>query len=291
MTGRVLIIGELIANEGLGLQGDIITITALGGTAVTATTQVATSNNPGDRKVQQIEPEFITQQIEACLENADVNCIKIGALHSGTTINTICDALEKQQISIPVVVSPILAPDQGNCLLDPQGIETFKKRLPDTATLLVLNVRDAEILSDIEITDVDSMRKSVHFLNSIGFKGVMITGGILRGDKQHDILLTETGEEILSSAKSPLQIRENYRFTGGWALATAIATSIAQEFSFKEAINRARQFIDQAIASSFNADEEYQNLNLAHTIQPFNHDNTFQPYTVIEGGKLNAHER
>ena len=136
--------------------------------------------------------------------------------------------------------------------------------------------------------DVESMCEAGKMIASFGCKAILITGGLLNGDDLIDVLISQGSEEILAVKKHDIHKAECYRFGGGWALSTAIATSLGQGFKLKDAINRGRQFVDKAIGTSFNADEKYQNLNLAHTIHPFVHDDSTQPYTVIPGTKYRS---
>ncbi|MBP6986473.1 MAG: hydroxymethylpyrimidine/phosphomethylpyrimidine kinase [Alphaproteobacteria bacterium] len=288
MTGRVLLLGEFIASGGIGLQGDIITVTALGGHALSIPTCLSTSIIPGKRQSCTIDPNFIREQFKSCMENPGVNCIKIGAIPSLDVLNMVSESLKALNTSAPVVLNPILTSEAGEYLLGVDAIQNYKLALLNKTDLLVVNIRDAELLSGHEIFDVQSMCEAAKKLYAMGPKAVLITGGLLSGNEFHDVLMTDAGEEVLSIKKNHVHNAQVYRFGGGWVLSTAIAVSLAQNFDLKNAINRARQFVDKAIGTSFNSDESYQCLNLAHTIHPFVHDNVSHVYKIIPGSKFKS---
>lgn len=288
MTGRVLLLGEHIANAGLGLQGDIITATALGAHALSVPTFLSTSITPNSRQCLAIDADFIRQQIQTCFDGPGVDAIKIGAIQSVEVLDVIADALKKCTPETFIVLNPVLTSEAGEYLLPIEGVEKYKKYLLRQVHVLVVNIRDAELLTGNEIFDVKSMCDVAKELHKMGCKSVLLTGGLLSGDDLHDVLVTHEGEEVLTVKKNNIHRAESYRFGGGWALATAIATSLSQGFDLKNSINRARQFVDKAIGTSFNADESYQCLNLAHTIHPFVHDDATHVYKIVPGSKFRS---
>lgn len=288
MKGRILIVGEHIANGGLGLHGDIITTTALGGHALSVPTFLSTSISPSHRQSMQIDTNFIKAQIEACLDSPGVDAIKIGAINDSAVLDVLGDILKAHCKEISVIVNPVLTTEAGEYLLNVEAIDSYKNKILKYTDTLVVNIRDAELLTGCDVIDVKSMCDVAKQIHAMGSKSVLITGGLLSGDDLHDVLVTEAGEEVLTVKKNNIHRAESYRFGGGWALATAIATSRAQGFDLKNSINRARQFVDKAIGTSFNSDENYQSLNLAHTIHPFVHDDSSHVYKIIPGSRFRS---
>ena len=288
MKGRILLVGELIATGGLGLHGDIITTTALGGQALTVPTFLSTSILPSHRKSYKLDADFVAKEVTTCLESPGVDAIKLGAVDDASVVEAIGTQLKERTQGIPLVVNPVLTTEEGSNFLTPEGLNLYQQQILVHTDVLVVNIRDAELLSGIDIIDVHTMCMAAQEIHSRGTAAVLVTGGLLKGDDLHDVLVSADGEEVLTIKKHNIHRAECYRFGGGWALATGIATSLGQGFRLKDAINRARQFVDKAIGTSFNADERYQNLNLAHTIHPFVHDDSTQPYTVIPGERFRS---
>ena len=86
MRGRVLIVAGSDSGGGAGIQGDIKTVTALGGYAATAITALTAQNTQGVFGVHLIPPDFIALQMRLVLEDIGANAIKDGMLHSSAVI-------------------------------------------------------------------------------------------------------------------------------------------------------------------------------------------------------------
>ena len=84
---KILIIAGSDSSGGAGIQADIKTVTALGGYAMTAITAVTAQNTNGVKSVVPIQPKEVEKQILFTCEDIIPNTIKIGMLHSATTIN------------------------------------------------------------------------------------------------------------------------------------------------------------------------------------------------------------
>lgn len=283
MSGNVLLVGELIANGGVGLQGDIIATTALGCKPLVAAALMSTIRNPLNRVFRVVDTEFIIQQIKDCREKPGADCIKIGALGNEEMVNEIATYISKNKVTEPIVYCPILVSDMGAPLLDVSGIQTLQKYLVPLIDVLVINIYDAEILTGVTISETESMKKAAEQLIDFGAKAVLITGGLLDGMELCDVYMDKKKCEVLRLPKHEAHLENNFRFGGAWVLATAIATGLAKGMSLMEAINRGRQYIDTAIELSTQLGDRYQSLALTHTISKFKYDETVKAYEVVQG--------
>lgn len=281
MSGNVLLVGEFISNGGVGLQGDIITVTSLGGKPMAAVALMSTVRNPMNRVYRTIDKEYILQQLNDCAEKPGYDAIKIGALGNDEMVTLISDYLKANKGDKPVVYSPVLVSDVGAPLLDVTGIQLLQKYLIPRVDLLVVNVYDAEILSGTTIGGADEMATAARRIIDFGAKAVLITGGLLEGADFCDVFMDKSGAKILKHPKSELHLQNNYRFGGSWILATAVTTSLAQGFDMMSAIHRARQYVNQAIAHAAKTEDKYQNLFLTHTVQSFEYQPEQKIYEVI----------
>ena len=73
---RVLIIAGSDSGGGAGIQGDIKTVQALGGYAMTAITALTAQNTQGVFGIHPVPPAFIAQQMTLCLEDIGADAIK-----------------------------------------------------------------------------------------------------------------------------------------------------------------------------------------------------------------------
>src|SRR5215475_9631647 len=91
--GRVLIIAGSDSGGGAGIQGDIKTVTCLGGYASTAITALTAQNTTGVFGIHDVPDNFIKQQITLVLDDIGADALKTGMLHKASVIQTIADTL------------------------------------------------------------------------------------------------------------------------------------------------------------------------------------------------------
>lgn len=285
MSNNVLLIGELISNGGLGLQGDIITVTSLGANPLLAVAAVSTIHNPLNRLFRVIDTDFLIQQIEDARKRPGFSSIKIGALCNQEMVEALGDYINTNMSDVPVVYCPIVVSDMGAPLLDVKGIQMVQRVLIPVVDTLVLNIYDAEILSGITITGVDQMERAAIKLRQFGATSVVITGGLLDGAELYDVFLDKDGLKIMRLGKHDVHVDNPFRFGGAWILATAIATALGQGMTIFDAINLARQYVDAAISHNAEADNKYQSMYLTHTLGKFKYDADKSAYKAVDVAK------
>ncbi len=156
MNGRVLIVAGSDSGGGAGIQADIKTVTALGGFAATAVTALTAQNTLGVFGVLPVEASFVRQQIDVVLADIGADCIKTGMLVSAEVIETLVEALEASVPHTPLVVDPVMLSSSGERLLDPEAIDTLKRRLLVRATVVTPNLPEAEALTGMTVRDIDA---------------------------------------------------------------------------------------------------------------------------------------
>src|SRR5476651_1607470 len=93
MKSRVLIIAGSDSGGGAGIQGDIKTVTALGGYAATAITALTAQNTQGVFGIHDVPDDFIRRQITLVLDDIGADAFKTGMLHKASVIETVADAI------------------------------------------------------------------------------------------------------------------------------------------------------------------------------------------------------
>jgi hydroxymethylpyrimidine kinase/phosphomethylpyrimidine kinase len=95
------------ANENpSGLEADQKAIAAHGCYAMTSTTALTAQDTTGVHAIHMVPPQFVAQQIDACLRDIGADAIKTGMLASAETIEVVVSALSVHQIK-SVVVDPV----------------------------------------------------------------------------------------------------------------------------------------------------------------------------------------
>ena len=115
---RIMSIAGSDSGGGAGIQGDIKTITALGGFATTSITAITAQNTLGVNKILNVPEEMVEAQILSVLDDIGTDAIKIGMLSNEKIILCISNLLSKINKSIPIVLDPVMVAKGGHKLLD-----------------------------------------------------------------------------------------------------------------------------------------------------------------------------
>lgn len=263
-TGRVLIIAGSDSGGGAGIQGDIKTITCLGGYAATAITALTAQNTLGVFAIHDVPEDFIRQQIKLVLNDIGADVLKTGMLNKASVINVVVDIVLAYP-KIPLVLDPVMFAKGGAALLEQTALATLKSHLIPLATIITPNIPEAEYLSGMTIKTVDDMRHAAKKILSLGCKSILLKGGHLEGEILTDLLLTPEGETIFEQPR----INSKNTHGTGCALASAIATGIAQNMTLIETVKRARSYVFEAIKTAPNIGSGHGPLNHGHTVKDF----------------------
>jgi hydroxymethylpyrimidine/phosphomethylpyrimidine kinase len=263
MKGRVLIVAGSDSGGGAGIQADIKAVTMLDAFAATAITALTAQNTEGVHGVVPIDPGFIRQQMEVVLDDIGADAVKTGMLHDAAVIDTVASVLAERAPQTPLVLDPVMVAKGGASLIQPEAIDALKTRLVPRAAMLTPNLPEAEILCGRGIADVAAMREAAQALRALGCGAVLLKGGHLDGDAVHDILATAAG---LTEWTSP-RIASRHTHGTGCTLASAIAASLAQGMDVVAAVERARSYVQQAIASAPEFGRGHGPLDHAHPLR------------------------
>ena len=86
---KIMTIAGSDSGGGAGIQGDIKTISSLGGYATTAITAITAQNTVGVKNILNIPINMIEEQINAIIDDIGTDAIKIGMLSNEKIINCV----------------------------------------------------------------------------------------------------------------------------------------------------------------------------------------------------------
>lgn len=244
--GRVLIIAGSDSGGGAGIQGDLKTVTCLGGYAATAITALTAQNTQGVFGIADVPIGFIRQQITLVMEDIGADAFKTGMLHNSAVIETVAEALAPYTKLLPLVLDPVMFAKGGAALLQPEAVHALKEVLVPQAALITPNIPEAEHLSGMPIDNSEDMMKAAERILELGCKAVLIKGGHLKGDMLTDILAHEHSCEVFTQPR----IESRHTHGTGCALASAIATGLAQGMPLLDAVTRARHYVRKAMENA-----------------------------------------
>jgi hydroxymethylpyrimidine/phosphomethylpyrimidine kinase len=265
MQGRVLIIAGSDSGGGAGIQADIKTVTALGGYAMTALSALTAQNTKGVTAIHEVPTDFIAEQMRVVLSDIGADAIKTGMLHSSAVIETVSENLKT--CDAPVVIDPVMVAKGGATLLQEEAISAMKERLIPMAHVLTPNVPEAEALTGMSINDRETAEQAAKMLSDWGSKAVLMKGGHMTGGDNLETvtdLLFEDGNLVEAFSSPRLDTRHTHGT--GCTLASAIAIGLAQNLSIRDAVERARAYVWQAINTAPGYGHGHGPLNHGHSL-------------------------
>lgn len=124
--------------------------------ATSAITALTAQNTLGVTGIMDVTPEFLGEQLDAVFTDIYPDAVKIGMVSSSSLIEMIAKKLKEYKTE-NIVVDPVMVATSGARLISEDAIETLKKELLPLATLITPNIPEAEVLSEMDIMDEESM--------------------------------------------------------------------------------------------------------------------------------------
>lgn len=231
---------------GAGIQADLKTFAALGVHGTSAITCVTAQNPEGVYGIEPCSPAIVRKQIEAVFDQLAPKAVKTGMLYSKQIIRTVASYFSEPGHP-PLIVDPVMISTSGKPLLKADAINVLCRELLPKATLVTPNIYEAEILTDEEVNSVEGLRTVAKIIYERFGCGALVKGGHLRNSKEAiDVFYNGKQHTLVSSAF----IRGIRTHGTGCTYSAAIAAYLAQGFPLLKAIQKAKQYISQAIAGS-----------------------------------------
>lgn len=241
---RVLIIAGSDSGGGAGIQADLKTVSALGAFGMTAITALTAQNTTGVFGVSEIDPQFVVEQIEACVSDIGCDAVKTGMLASAAIIDAVAAAISSRKLK-PLVVDPVMIAKSGAPLLKSDAIEALKAKLLCQATVVTPNLHEATALIGREIKTLAQMKEAARAILDLGPANVVIKGGHLEGVAA-DVLYD--GHEFSELRGERIDTRNTHGT--GCIFASAIAANLAHKKTVRESVAAAKEFITVGIQNS-----------------------------------------
>ena len=238
---RVLIIAGSDSSGGAGIQADLKTVSALGAFGMTAITALTAQNTTGVLGILDVAPQFVTLQIDACVNDVGCDAVKTGMMSDVPIIEAVAAAIVRHKLQ-PVVVDPVMIAKHGAHLLKPEAVAALKSKMLPLATVVTPNLHEAGAMVGREIHDLAGMKEAARAICELGPHNVVIKGGHLEG----------VAADVLYDGHDFTEFRAD-RFHGkdthgtGCIFASAIAANLAHGRGVKESVAAAKEFITTAI--------------------------------------------
>lgn len=243
---KVLTIAGSDCSGGAGVQADIKTITAHKMYAMSVITALTAQNTTGVFDVLNINSDFIMAQMDAIFSDIRPDSVKIGMISTSEIILTIAKSLKKYEAK-NIVLDPVMISTSGSKLLDDNAINCLIEELFPLATLITLNVPEAEVLTSLEIKDQKDMIKAAAEISKFYKGGILIKGGHLVSDATYYFYKDGKGEWFVSQ-----RVQNSNTHGTGCTLSSAIACHLANGAKIEPAIFMAKEYLVGALNAQLN---------------------------------------
>ena len=252
----VLSIAGSDSSGGAGIQADLKTMTVHGVFGMTAITALTAQNTTGVTAIQESTPEFLEQQIDACLSDIPVDAVKIGMLPSAEQVEVVAKKLKEYKVK-NLVVDPVMVATSGSKLMKDSTASVMAKLLFPISTVITPNIPEAEALLGKTIANKKQMEEAAKALSKEYGCSVLIKGGHSIEDAC-DVLFDKGKVSWHETTKI-----DNPNTHGtGCTLSSAIASNLALGFDLKESVKNAKEYITSTISDG---------LDLGKGSGPLNH--------------------
>lgn len=236
----VLTIAGSDSGGGAGIQADLKTIEAGGAFGTSAITSVTAQNTQGVESTHTLPVEEIEAQCQAVLDDFDVAGIKTGMLATTEVVELVTDVVARADA--PAVVDPVMVAASGDRLLEPSAEAAYEDLIAE-ATLVTPNADEAEVLTDIDVTDTATTQQAGESLRSLGVEGALVKGGHVPVEDVVDVLVTG---DVVESIRHP-RIETDATHGSGCTLSAAIATRLAYGDDLPTAVRTGIDLLGRAV--------------------------------------------
>ncbi len=239
----VLTIAGSDSSGGAGIQADLKTMLANGVYGMSAITALTAQNTTGVTAISEVTPEFLGQQLDSVFTDIFPDAVKTGMTANAQLIEVIAERLAFYRAK-NIVADPVMIATSGARLASDNAASALKKRLLPLAAVVTPNIPEAEVLSEMKISDRGDMEKAAELICKGYGCAVLLKGGHSI-DNADDLLYDSGNKTWFKSARI-----DNPNTHGtGCTLSSAIASNLAKGYDMKTAVKLAKEYISGALSA------------------------------------------
>ena len=161
----------------IGIQADLAAFSAFGCHGLSVSTALLIGDTARVEEIQEVDPDWVSDQARVLLEDMTVAAIKIGALGGLEHITAIAEIVSDYP-DVPLILDPFISalPEQG--VDDEDMLTALRQLLVPQSTVLLLSQVELERLAETwrDPDPADTMRADVDYLLALGCEFVLVTG-------------------------------------------------------------------------------------------------------------------
>jgi hydroxymethylpyrimidine/phosphomethylpyrimidine kinase len=243
---KVLTIAGSDSGGGAGIQADLKTFAAIGCYGMSVITALTAQNTRGVTGIHAVPPSFAGQQIDAVLGDIGADAVKIGMLYSAELIAVVAGALKKHDAR-NIVLDPVMVAQSGDKLLQDDAIEAIKSHLMPLADVVTPNMPEASVLCGRQLKNWSDIESAAKILAQHGSRSILIKGGHGDENKSTDLLFLARENRFVRLTADRIKTDNNHGT--GCTLSSAIASYMAKTMDIEKAVQKAKTFMNRAIAA------------------------------------------
>jgi hydroxymethylpyrimidine/phosphomethylpyrimidine kinase len=236
------------SSGGAGIQADILTLASMGCHPLSVITAITVQDTAGVDDVMALDPEWVTDQARAVLEDMPVHVFKIGMLGSVEIITAIAEVISDYP-DIPLVLDPVLASGRGDELASDDMVMAMRELLLPQVTIITPNSLEARRLAqdDEDEDDMPDLSQCADRLLQMGCEYVLITG---THENTSQVVNSLYGTGGVVRTDSWRRLEGSYHGSG-CTLASAIAAALANGLPIAEGVYEAQEYTWQSLKAGF----------------------------------------
>lgn len=241
----VLTIAGFDPSAGAGIAADLKTFAAHNCYGIAAVTALTVQSTQGVKSTHLTTTATLRAQLETLAEDCALAAVKIGMLGNKANAAAVAEFLDRG-LAAHVVLDPVAqAQAGGEPLLDPAGLKFLAEELLKRATVVTPNLFEAELLTGLEIKDLEAMKAAAQKVVEKGARAVVVKGGHM--EKAIDVFFD--GAELLTFGDD--RVKSENTHGSGCTFASAIAAQLALGRQLREAVLLAKAYVTKAIEKSY----------------------------------------
>jgi len=231
------------SSGGAGIEADLKTFAALEVFGTCAITAITAQNTQGVYDILPTPPHMVKKQIETVLEDIPVKAAKTGMLYSKEIMDVVAKAIDHHELR--VVVDPVFRAGTGSLLVRKEDKEALIEMVVPRSFVVTPNKYEAEDMARMKIKTIGDMKKAASNIGKLGAEAVVVKGGHLEGADVTDILYYDDKFKIFTKPRVEVEVHG-----GGCTFSAAITAYLALDYDVVEAVTKAEEFMQNAIAFS-----------------------------------------
>jgi hydroxymethylpyrimidine/phosphomethylpyrimidine kinase len=206
--------------------------------------------------VEPIRPDLVSQTLFRLADDLEFTAVRIGMLGSAEVAGVVAEFL--RQVKPPnVVLDPVLRSSSGARLVDAAALTVIRSELLPLCNVITPNVDESAEMAGAAavpssrpwVQTLPQLRSLAHKLHKMGCRGVVITGGHLH--EANDYLSYHSSGTATEQVFLGTVLESPATHGTGCAFATALACGLAHGHTLPESVQRAKDFVRNAITAAY----------------------------------------